>query len=340
MCGIAGILIKGPSAPELSMTTGEALTEMMDAIVHRGPDSAGWALYREPLDAALRLRFFVSEGAAGAEEVAEIKAHVERLGASIQAEQAVGRMYSLTVGYDGDPHTFAVAMERVVRIVSLGRSIDIIKDVGQPRGLARLYGVNEFAGSHGIGHTRLATESAVHPETSHPFWATGFADVSVVHNGQLTNYWVMRRRLQREGMAFHTENDTELIAVYLAWKMSQGSSLEEALRASLDALDGTFSYLVATADSLGYAKDKLAAKPLVKYEDEELVVLASEEVALNRLFPGRTLRTKELLPLTYGLWSRHESVAPPVGTTCREEGSGQELEEDWSQRAPEVESFR
>ena len=114
----------------------------------------------------------------------------------------------------------------------------------------------------------------------------------------------MRRRLERQGMELHTENDTELIAVYLAFKMSQGNSLEEALHSSLEDLDGTFSCLVATQDSIGYAKDKLAAKPMVKYEDDDLVAIASEEVALNRLFPGQTLKTTEPPPLTYGMWCR------------------------------------
>jgi len=195
-------------------------------------------------------------------------------------------------------------MERVGRLVSVGTSLDIIKDVGQPYKLQQLYGIAEFNGSHGIGHTRLATETGVHPETAHPFWATGFADVATVHNGQITNYWIMRRRLERKGMEFRTENDTELIAVYLAYRMSQGIALDEALQSSLKDLDGTFSYLVATRDSIGYAKDKLAAKPMVKYEDDELIAIASEEVALNRLFPGRALDTTEPPPLTCGLWSR------------------------------------
>ena len=183
-------------------------------------------------------------------------------------------------------------------------SVQILKDVGLPHEVAPTYGIQEFDGDHGLGHVRLATESGVHPNTSHPFWASGFADVATVHNGQLTNYWIMRRRLERRGMEFQTENDTELIAVYLAYRMSEEASLEEALRSSLEDLDGTFSYLVATRDSIGYAKDKLAAKPMVKYEDDDLIAICSEEVGLNRLFPGRALDTVEPAPLTYGLWSR------------------------------------
>lgn len=234
-----------------------------------------------------------------------IKQALVEHGAEIVEDETIGCIYGAVVRYAGDVHKFSFAMEHAARMVSLGTSLDIIKDVGHPRELAQRYNISQFNGTHAIGHARLATESGVHPETSHPFWATGFADVAVVHNGQVTNYWIMRRRLERQGMEFHTENDTELIAVYLAFKMSRGCSLEEALRVSLVDLDGTFSCLVATQDSIGYAKDKLAAKPMVKYEDEHLVAIASEEVALNRLFPGRVLMTTEPPPLTHGFWSRH-----------------------------------
>ncbi len=303
MCSIAGILFKNRKRSKLGMTTGEALTEMMDACRHRGPDSAGWAVYREAERDRLRLRFFVSMGAEKDRDIEKIRDGLAAHGAEIIQDEAIGCTYGAIVKYVGDVQHFSYDMEKVGQLVSLGSSLDIIKDVGDPYGLKQLYKLGEFDGAHGIGHTRLATETGVHPETAHPFWATGFADVATVHNGQITNYWIMRRRLERKGMEFRTENDTELIAVYLAYKMSEGAPLEEALRCSLDDLDGTFSYLVATKDSIGYAKDKLAAKPMVKYEDDELIAIASEEVALNRLFPGRALDTTEPPPLTYGLWS-------------------------------------
>ena len=304
MCSIAGILFKHDKRPNLGMTTGEALTEMMDACRHRGPDSAGWAIYEEPREGMLRLRFFVRRATGQGEDIARIQEGLSRHGAEIVEDESVGCTYKAVVKYSGDIQQFAYAMERVGQLVSIGSSLDLVKDVGQPYGLKRLYNIGRFDGTHGIGHTRLATETGVHPETAHPFWATGFADVATVHNGQITNYWIMRRRLERRGMEFRTENDTELIAVYLAYKMSQGVPLKDALRSSLDDLDGTFSYLVSTIDSIGYAKDKLAAKPMVKYEDDDMIALASEEVALNRLFPGRSLDTTEPPPLTCGLWSR------------------------------------
>ena len=263
MCGIAGILFKNDARLKSGTTTGEAIIEMLDALLHRGPDSAGYGLYREPLGDALRVRCFVRHGADGTEDVAGIKRVLAEHGAQIVKDETIGCIYGAIIKYAGDIQRFSFALQRAAIVASLGKCLDIVKDVGHPRELAERYGIAGFNGTHAIGHTRLATESGVHPETSHPFWATGFADVAVVHNGQLTNYWIMRRRLERQGMELHTENDTELIAVYLAFKMSQGNSLEEALQSSLEDLDGTFSCLVATRDSIGYAKDKLAAKPMV-----------------------------------------------------------------------------
>ena len=302
MCAIAGILFKDEEKTPFAMTTGEALTAMLDATLHRGPDSAGWALYGKPLEGKLRLRFFLSE-----DEDASIGRIRERLGAEdipILEDERLGATYGVVVDYAGDVLQLTRAMEVDTRPVSMGSSLDILKDVGQPRELATRYGIDASNGTHGIAHIRLATESGVHPDTSHPFWACGFADVATVHNGQVTNYWIMRRRLERLGMRFQTENDTELIAVYLAYQMSCGIALEEALESSLEDLDGTYSYLVATADAIGYAKDKLAAKPMVKYEDDGMIAISSEEVGLNRLFPGRALETSEPEPATFGLWSR------------------------------------
>jgi glutamate synthase domain-containing protein 1 len=287
------------------MTTGEALTAILDATLHRGPDSTGWALYHPPQDGRLRMRFFLSDAQSAEAEIRHIHSMLAGQQAQLLSEESTGCTYAAMVAFDGDVQALTHALEGETRLVSIGTSLDIIKDVGQPRDLSRRYDIDRFDGNHGIAHIRLATESGVHPDTSHPFWACGFSDVATVHNGQITNYWIMRRRLERRGMRFQTENDTELIAVYLAYQMSRGVSLDEALNSSLDDLDGTFSYLVATRDSIGYAKDKLAAKPMVKYEDEELIAIASEEVGLNRLFPGRALETTEPAPLTCGLWSRN-----------------------------------
>ncbi len=304
MCAIAGILFKNGKRADFPMTTGAALTEILDATLHRGPDSAGWALYRTPLPEGLRMRFFIPRDGGQESAMEEIRKALAGEGVEILREEILGCTAGFIVRNVPDLLALTRAIERKVKLVSAGGSLDIIKDVGHPWDLAPGYGIEAFDGDHGIAHIRLATESGVHPDTSHPFWACGFADVATVHNGQITNYWIMRRRLERKGMTFQTENDTELIAVYLAYRMSRGAPLEAALETSLADLDGTFSYLVATRDAIGYAKDKLAAKPMVKYEDDRMIVISSEEVGINRLFPGKALETTEPAPHTFGLWSR------------------------------------
>ncbi|MDP7241480.1 MAG: class II glutamine amidotransferase [Rhodospirillales bacterium] len=301
MCGIAGILFKG-SHPDIA--AGRALIDMLDGCQHRGPDSTGFALYRDAEPGVLRLRFFVGEGDEVVQTVGRVKEALAEHQARIIDEEAIGTSHRFTVKFDGDVQTFAYAMENVAKVVSIGTSLDIVKDVGSAHDVDDTYHVNSFDGSHGIGHVRLATESDVKPEASHPFWATGFADVAIVHNGQITNYWKMRRRLERRGFQFNTDNDSELIAVYLADKMSQGISLKDALATSIDDMDGTFSFLVSTKDEIGYAKDRLAAKPMIKYENDDLIAIASEEVSLNRLFPGQALNTMEPPPGTYDTWQR------------------------------------
>jgi len=307
MCGIAGILLKGKRS-ELgggrNVATGQALVDMLDGCQHRGPDSTGFALYGACERQRLRLRFFVGEGAQAEAAVPRIGDALAEHGAEITDQEIVGNNYRVTVRFSGDLRRLAYAMERAAKVISIGESLEIVKDVGSAHDVDERYHVHEFRGGHGLGHVRLATESEVRPEASHPFWATGFADVAIVHNGQITNYWKMRRRLERRGFQFTTDNDSELIAVYVADKLARGNSLEEALRTSIDDLDGTFSFLVSTKDEIGYAKDRLAAKPMVLYEDDNLVAIASEEGSLNRLFPGRALDTREPPPGTYATWSR------------------------------------
>jgi methylamine---glutamate N-methyltransferase subunit A len=307
MCGIAGILYKEANGSH-GGSLGHDLITMLDGCQHRGPDSTGFALYHEQTrDGTLGLRFFVGEGTEAAETVERIRAKLDELGAEIVEEEAIGTTHRLKVAFDGDLQTFSYAMEHVAKVVSIGESLDIIKDVGGAHDVDSTYRIDGFTGTHGIGHVRLATESDVTPEAGHPFWATGFADVAIVHNGQITNYWKMRRRLEKRGFEFGTDNDSELIAVYLADKLAQGIPLEEALRTSIEDLDGTFSFLVSTEDEIGYAKDRLAAKPMVMVETDDLVAIASEEVSLNRLFPGKSLTTSEPAPGTYRTWRRSTS---------------------------------
>jgi methylamine---glutamate N-methyltransferase subunit A len=302
MCGIAGILYK---ADGLDGAIGKDLITMLDGCQHRGPDSTGFALYHRTNGArTLRLRFFVGEADEAAEAIARIEERLGEFGAAVLESDRTGSTQAYTVRFDGDLRSFSYAMEHAAKLSSIGESLDIIKDVGSAHDVDDVYHVAGFSGTHGIGHVRLATESDVSPEAGHPFWATGFADVAIVHNGQITNYWKMRRRLEKRGMEFHTDNDSELIAVYLADKMAQGVPLAEALESSIGDMDGTFSFLVSTKEEIGFAKDNLAAKPMVMYEDDDIVAIASEEVSLNRLFPGRSLETSEPAPGTFRTWRR------------------------------------
>ena len=173
----------------------------------------------------------------------------------------------------------------MTEILSLGKSLELVKDIGDASVVSKQYGLDKIKGTHAIGHSRMATESGVDIRSAHPFWGYPFSDVSVVHNGQLTNYWNNGRALENKGMRFMSECDSELIAVYLADKMRRGIDLKESMKDSLKELDGVFTYLVATKDSLGMAKDTMAAKPMVLYESDNLVAMGSEEIAIRTLLP-------------------------------------------------------
>lgn len=302
MCGIAGVLFKNS---DLNAKLGETLIEMLDGCQHRGPDSTGFALYGgDTEESEFILRFYVGEGDEGSENVVRVERALKEFEAEIINREQVGSTYRATVRYEGDVQKFAYAMEHAAKLFSIGSKLDIVKDIGGAHDVDDVYDVHAAKGSHGLGHVRLATESDVKPESAHPFWATGFSDVAIVHNGQITNYWKMRRLLEQRDYEFHTDNDSELIAVYLADKLKRGETLKEALETSIDDLDGTFSFLASTEDEMGYAKDRLAAKPMVLYENDDLIAIASEEVSLNRLFPGHALDTTEPPPGTCATWSR------------------------------------
>ena len=300
MCGIAGIFYK----EEKERDIGQALIQMLYGCQHRGRDSTGFALYEESAPDQLVLRFLVGEGDETQAAITHIKDILGEYHATIVEDETIGNNYRVKVIFTGDIQRFSYALEHAAKVISIGSSLDIIKDVGDAHDVDQRYHVQNSPGTHGIGHVRLATESDVKPEAAHPFWATGFADIAIVHNGQITNYWKMRRALESKGFEFRTENDSELIAVFLAEQLSHGTPLKEVLASSIEVLDGTFSFLVSTRDELGYAKDYLAAKPMVMCETNDLVAIASEEVSLNRLFPGETITTTEPLPGTYFTWSK------------------------------------
>jgi methylamine---glutamate N-methyltransferase subunit A len=293
MCGIAGLIHRGKTGD-----VGREMTAMLLSLKHRGPDSTGYALYAKPHGKELVIRFKVAEqdemskGFAIQTQVKERRAEVARrlgeLGAQIiEEEEATPYAFRVRIRYEGDQRRLADYIEDVegAEILSIGYGLELIKDLGDAERVASQYSLGSFIGTHAIGHTRMATESDVDIRSAHPYWAYPFADVSVVHNGQLTNYWKGRRALERRGHRFVSNCDSELIAVYLADRMAQGATLKDAMKASIEELDGVFTYLVATSDSLGMAKDVMAAKPMVLYESDRFIALASEEVAIRSVFP-------------------------------------------------------
>ena len=170
-------------------------------------------------------------------------------------------------------------------ILSIGNALELIKDLGDAADVSGAYDLGGFRGTHGIGHTRMATESDVDIRSAHPYWAYPYNDIAVVHNGQITNYWLMRRQLERSGQRFVSNCDSELLAVYTAVNLEKGMTLEDSLERSIHEIDGVFTYLITTRNELGMAKDTMAAKPMVLYEADDMVALASEEVAIRAIIP-------------------------------------------------------
>ncbi len=295
MCGIAGLIHRGRASD-----IGEEMTKMLQSLKHRGPDSTGYALYgtgagknefvlrfkvaeQEELRHGFKIRELVKE------RRSEVDHRLKELDAKVEkAVEATPYASKYVVTYSGDLKKLVDYIEDIegVEFLSIGKGLELIKDLGDANTVSDQYKLRGFKGTHALGHTRMATESDVDIRSAHPYWAYPFSDVAVVHNGQLTNYWNGRRELERRGRRFMSNCDSELIAVYLAERMDQGDTLEDAMRRSIEELDGVFTYLVATADSLGMAKDTMAAKPMVLYEGKDFIALASEEVAIRSIFPN------------------------------------------------------
>ncbi|MCY4446050.1 MAG: glutamine amidotransferase [Rhodobacteraceae bacterium] len=293
MCGIAGIIHRGKTSE-----VGGQMTDMLQALKHRGPDSTGYALYGDIMkdDVIMRVKVAEKEDMENGRKIKDqIRKRIDwvdyiitEFGANIK-DKAQTTDYALRYLISGEENLreMALAIEELdaVEILSLGRGLELVKDLGDADEVATDYKLKSFNGTHGIGHTRMATESDVDIRSAHPYWAFPYNDISVVHNGQITNYWIMRREMERKGHRFVSNCDSELLAVYTAYNLTQGFSLEESLRMSIDVIDGVFTYLVATRDELGMAKDTMAAKPLVLYESDDLIAMASEEVAIRSILP-------------------------------------------------------
>ncbi len=314
MCGIAGIIHTGSSS-----NIGSEMQAMLQAMVHRGPDSVGTALYRDSvrsdryvicvkLAERNELKKSISIQRKFGERKNQVLACFESAGVPVASEKAMTD-YVLRIEFScSDEEKLRHLVDSVeylpdVEILSLGNSLELFKDLGSADHVFKQYMLGGFMGTHAIGHTRMATESDVDIRSAHPFWAYPYSDISVVHNGQLTNYWSTRRVLERKGHRFKSDCDSELIAVYIANEMEAGNTLRDAMEKSIGEFDGVFTYIFATRNELGMAKDMLAAKPLVLYEGEDCTVMASEEVAIRSVF-SHEIDTSDPYEGEVRVWSR------------------------------------
>jgi methylamine---glutamate N-methyltransferase subunit A len=296
MCGIVGLFAKATHVEE---RLGEHVADMLEQLGDRGPDSAGVAVYRDAAPAGHAK--LCLHGAGTAPDWAAI-------GRSLGAEPQRRGSEALFV-VEGEPAE-AVARLRAahpeLRVVSAGESIELYKSVGDPHAFVEEFGLRELHGSHALGHTRMATESAVTTDGSHPF-STG-DDLCLVHNGSLSNHNRLRLELRRAGMEFQTLNDTEVAAGYLTWRMREGASLSEALEGCLDDLDGFYTFAVGTRDGFAVLRDPIACKPAVMAETEDWVAMASEWRAIAVLPGAADAEAWEPAPARVYSWER-EPVA-------------------------------
>ena len=287
MCGIAGRILREPGP------VGRDLVELMDAQMHRGADSTGFALYGPPRERGYVVRAVGMDRSELARALDDFLRVLRNHGSDFLEDptwdDAHSRHVSVRMVIDdvADLAHWSRDADRMadrIEVQSVGRSLEVVKDVGGAVEVADKHGVRDFIGTHGLGHARLATESSVSPTASHPFWARPFPDVAIVHNGQITDYFLWRGRLERRGYHFMTENDSELIAVWISDRMHHGTVKSEALGESIREIDGVFTYLIADEGSIGFAKDRWAIKPLVAMGSGMELAVATEEQAVRRIY--------------------------------------------------------
>ena len=305
MCGIAGRILSAPGK------VGRDLVALMDAQEHRGADSTGFAIYGVPRDHGFVLRGMGFDKAQRDTSLDDFHQVLKDHGADLLGDPQIvtddNRHFCFRMEIS-EPHDLTAWVKDAdtltdrIEIQSCGRSLEIIKDVGGAKAVADKHGVRDMIGTHGLGHARLATESSVLPNASHPFWARPFTDVAIVHNGQITDYYTWRDRLERMGYQFLTENDSELIAVWVSDQMKAGLTLEQALKKSITSIDGVFTYMIATPEGIGFAKDRFAMKPLVVVEQAGELAAATEEQAVRRVMPEECDVINYDGPSLFGIW--------------------------------------
>lgn len=287
MCGIAGRIVT--SGGQL----GRNLVELMEAQEHRGADSTGFAIYGPMRDDGYVLRGMGFDKRKINSDLADFENILQDNGSDFLSEPTIvtdnNAHYCFRMEIK-DPKDIdawvqdADTLTDRIEVQSCGRSLEIIKDIGDAAAVADKHGVRDMVGTHGLGHARLATESSVLPNASHPFWARPFCDVAIVHNGQITDYFTWREKLERRGYRFLTDNDSELIAVWVSDQMKSGLTMQQALTNSISSIDGVFTYMIANAEGIGFAKDRFAMKPLVVMDRNGDLAMATEEQAVRRVF--------------------------------------------------------
>ena len=303
MCGIVGLYLKNA---ELEPRLGEFVSDMLEEMGDRGPDSAGVAIYRNPAPPnGSKVSLFSTEPKEAWQQRAD------EISESLQTE------FHLNVHASHAILTSAAPVDAVdswinshwpeLRIMSIGTSIEIYKEKGHPKDVAKRFGFKNFAGTHAVAHTRMATESAVTTEHSHPF-STGL-DLCLVHNGSLSNHNRLRSYLGRQGGKFQTDNDSEVAAGYLTWQLSRGQSVVDALKLAIEDLDGFYTFAIGTHDGFSVLRDPIACKPAVLAENDDWVAMSSEYRAIARLPDAKHSNIWEPAPAQIYSWERNATNA-------------------------------
>jgi methylamine---glutamate N-methyltransferase subunit A len=297
MCGIVGLFAK---SPEVEERLGEHLAAMLAQMNDRGPDSAGVAVYRDPAPpGSSKLTLYSADPR---EDWGSLAAGLGRAFGASEPEVRASHAVLVVDAEAEDAEAWVRESRPDLRVMSAGRVIEIYKETGLPRDFATEFRLTDFTGTHALGHTRMATESKVTTEGSHPF-STGL-DLCLVHNGSLSNHNRLRQSLRREGIEFQTENDTEVAAGYLAWRMREGATLEQALEGCLDDLDGFYTFAVGTADGFAVLRDPIACKPAVLAETDDWVAMGSEWRAIAVLPGAADARMWEPAPGVVYVWEK------------------------------------
>lgn len=301
MCGIVGLFLKDKS---LEPQLGTLLSDMLIIMTDRGPDSAGIAIYGGAAGGRAKVTIQSANPSVDFEGLAEALTS-EGIEASVVVKSTHAVLH-LPASKAGEVRGALARLRPSVRVMGSGESVEIYKETGLPKDVVARFDVRTMSGTHGIGHTRMATESAVTTLGAHPF-STG-ADQCLVHNGSLSNHNNLRRELVREGMTFETQNDSEVAAAYLTAEMAKGKDLGQALESALDDLDGFFTFVVGTKSGFGVVRDPIACKPAVMAETDQYVAFGSEYRALVNLPGIENARVWEPEPATVYFWD-HEKAA-------------------------------